>query len=108
MRVQVLSIQVIAEGRHRVEFQLDGDSIVAHVSEMTGIDVPCFNFDEVFFDVLLAFNGLGARFNRDYWRFRQGEHLPFPWDYGDHGREILDRAVLESRTEIGMLRDSVE
>jgi hypothetical protein len=104
MHIYIKSIEQVAERRCLVTIQLDLDVVVGHISELSDTDIQGFNFDEEFFCVLFALNGLGRMLCHDYWRFREGTHAPFPWDYGEHNREILLRAERESKTEIASLR----
>ena len=52
-----------------------------------------FNFAEVsLFTLILSRCGLDKRFNDDFARFRAGEDLAFPWDYGDAAEEGISSA----------------
>ena len=104
MQIKIKSIEKLSETRFSVTMQLGDDSVVAHVTETDDPEIRGFNFDESFFDVLFAFDGLGGRFCSDYWSFRDGTNSPFPWDYGEHEPKIVQRAIRESNTQLASLK----
>ncbi len=104
MQIKINSIDEVSDNRFSITLQLGDDVVVAHVTELDDPELRGFNFDEDFFSVLFAFEGLGGRFNRDYWMFRDGTHSQFPWDYGDYDQEIVERAIKESDTQLASLR----
>lgn len=104
MQIAIDSIEKLSETQFAVTMRLGADSIIAHVTESNDPELKSFNFDEYFFDVLFAFEGLGGRFNRDYWAFRDGSHSQFPWNYGDYDPKIVERAIEESDTQLTSLK----
>ena len=104
MRIEIISIRPESERRFAFEAMLGNESVVGHVTEFDDSEIQGFNFDEDFFDVLFAFDGLGGQFNRDFWAYRNGDGKPFPWDYGDHNEEIVVRAIKDSETQLTSLR----
>ena len=104
MRIEITNIQPESERRFVFEAKLGNASVVGHLTEYDEGEIQGFNFEEEFFDVLFAFNGLGGRFTHDYWAYRNNEAKPFPWDYGNHDEEIVVKAVRESDTQLASLR----
>ena len=110
MNVQIDSIEpapstvVQNKLRFNVCFCLGEISLIASITETIDRDLSSFNFDERFFDAIFGQYDLGGRFNRDYWTFRDGQHAPFPWEYGDYDARIVDFAERVFRTSIESLR----
>ncbi len=104
MKIKINSIEQVSTAQFSVTLTLGDDDVVAHVTEMDDPEIRGFNFDEDFFSVLFAFDGLGGRFSCDYWSFRDGTHSIFPWDYGVHDRGIVERAIEESDTQLASLK----
>lgn len=104
MQIKISSIESTSDNRFSIALQLGSEDVIAHVTELDDPVLRGFNFDEDFFEVLFAFEGLGGRFNRDYWAFRDGAHSQFPWNYGDYDPEIVERAIKESDTQLASLK----
>ncbi len=61
MRIQINKIEQESKSRRSIEILLDEAVVVGHITEFEDGEIRGFNFDEEFFDVLFAFNGLAVR-----------------------------------------------
>lgn len=104
MKIEITKIEHQADNRFRFEAVFGSEQVIGHITEFSDGEIRGFNFDEEFFDVLFAFDGLGRRFNCDYWSYRNGSSQSFPWNYGDHQADILETAIRNSKTQLASLR----
>lgn len=104
MNIRVRTIERIDRSRSNVLIELGNDVVSASLTHLDDPEIEGFNFDEEFFDVLFAHNGLGAMFNRDYTAFIGGTKREFPWDYGEHNPELITRASEKSGVSMTQLK----
>lgn len=104
MRLLVLSIQPISESSFAVKFQVDDHVLLGHITEQNDGDSVYYNLDEEFFNGLLHYEGIGRRFNIDYFAYRDGTSVPFPWDYGEYSDDLIDRIERISREKLSQYK----
>ena len=95
MRMRILEFTQQSDTEYRATMQL-GDSTTSAKIIVEPIDeeIVGFNFAETsLLSLVLNRCGLDGRFNDDFERFRQGERITFPVEYGDVGEDRINEAM---------------
>jgi hypothetical protein len=92
MRVAIIGVEKVNEHLDKFFVSMGDQTYDCPVSDGDAGPLNEFRFESPFIEAVFHFNGIGAMFARDYWRFRDGDGRPFPWDYGQHDEEIVCKA----------------
>jgi len=94
MKTEIVEFAQESDSEFRALMRV-GDTITwaKMIEEPIDEDIVGFNFaEETLLTMVLFYCGLDKRFNDDFGRFRAGEDLAFPLNYGDAPEEGIERA----------------
>jgi hypothetical protein len=103
MHISVHSLTALDDNRVRVSFSFDGRPFDGTVVLQSDDGAEMFNMEERFWSRLFMYDGLGANFSRDFWKYRAGEPRALPWDYGDFDLATIREVAAHTRTNLDFL-----
>ena len=94
MKIEIVEFAQESDSEFRALMRVGDTTTWAKIIEEPIDDgIVGFNFaEDSLFTLILFYSGLDKRFNGDFGRFRAGQILVFPLDYGDAEEGALSRA----------------
>ena len=96
LHIRILRIDKMSEQTFAAVVEAGTHRLICEIREFSIRETggPCaYHFENPFFEALFYFDGIGAQFNQDYWKWKSNDTNNFPWDYEPHDDSILEKAA---------------
>lgn len=101
MKLCIKEITPCTNVTHWALMVVDHTEIWTEIVELDSRSVRGFQLKEPLFQDLLSLCGLAKQFSQDFWTYRDGKAMAFPWDYGEQDARHIALALQHHRIVAG-------